>query len=160
MRYECDKHRAETESVLKRQSSCTLVRQHHDSDVCRRRIARGDTERWSSTISVVLHRASGTWWEGKRTSSMISFIKLVETNPCLWNFTLKSYSRTDLTSFFLCFNLEARYKMTLVIIVFTYLIVMSNFSVSEIANLKFVSLFCNCAETTFSKNRKLSGLIL
>jgi hypothetical protein len=30
-------------------------------------------------------------------SSMISFIKLVETNPCLWNFTLKS-SRTNLTS--------------------------------------------------------------
>jgi hypothetical protein len=30
-------------------------------------------------------------------SSMISFIKLVETNPCLWNFTLKSYSRADLT---------------------------------------------------------------
>jgi hypothetical protein len=28
---------------------------------------------------------------------MISFIKLVETNPYLWNFTLKS-SRTDLTS--------------------------------------------------------------
>jgi hypothetical protein len=31
-------------------------------------------------------------------SSMISFIKLVETNPCLWNFTLESYSRTDLTT--------------------------------------------------------------
>jgi hypothetical protein len=31
-------------------------------------------------------------------SSMIFFIKLVETNPCLWNFTLKSYSRTDLTT--------------------------------------------------------------
>jgi hypothetical protein len=30
-------------------------------------------------------------------SSMISFIKLVETNTCLWNFTLKS-SRTDVTS--------------------------------------------------------------
>jgi hypothetical protein len=30
-------------------------------------------------------------------SSVMSFIKLVETNPCLWNFTLKS-SRTDLTS--------------------------------------------------------------
>jgi hypothetical protein len=30
-------------------------------------------------------------------SSMISFTKLVETNPCLWNFTSKS-SRTDLTS--------------------------------------------------------------
>jgi hypothetical protein len=30
-------------------------------------------------------------------SSMISFIKLVETNPCLWNFTLKN-SRTDLSS--------------------------------------------------------------
>jgi hypothetical protein len=29
-------------------------------------------------------------------SSMISFIKLVEINPCLWNFTFKSYSRTDL----------------------------------------------------------------
>jgi hypothetical protein len=31
-------------------------------------------------------------------SSMISFIILVETNPCLWNFTLKSYSRADLTT--------------------------------------------------------------
>jgi hypothetical protein len=30
-------------------------------------------------------------------SSVISFTKLVETNPCLWNFTLKS-SRTDLTN--------------------------------------------------------------
>jgi hypothetical protein len=30
-------------------------------------------------------------------SSMISFIKLVKTNPCLWNFLLKS-SRTYLTS--------------------------------------------------------------
>jgi hypothetical protein len=30
-------------------------------------------------------------------SSTISFIKLVETHLCLWNFTLKS-SRTDLTS--------------------------------------------------------------
>jgi hypothetical protein len=28
----------------------------------------------------------------------VSFIKLVETNPCLWNFTLESYSRTDLTT--------------------------------------------------------------
>jgi hypothetical protein len=30
-------------------------------------------------------------------SSLISLIRLVETNPSLWNFTLKS-SRTDLTS--------------------------------------------------------------
>jgi hypothetical protein len=30
-------------------------------------------------------------------SSMISFIKLVETNPFM-EFTLKSYSRTDLTT--------------------------------------------------------------
>jgi hypothetical protein len=31
-------------------------------------------------------------------SSMISLIRLVETNTCLWNFTLKSYFRTDLFS--------------------------------------------------------------
>nr|XP_023020829.1 transcription factor Adf-1-like [Leptinotarsa decemlineata] len=27
----------------------------------------------------------------------ISFVKLVEQNPCLWNYTLKSYCRTDFT---------------------------------------------------------------
>jgi hypothetical protein len=93
-------------------------------------------------------------------SSMISFTKFVETNTCLLNFTLKITPGRIWPVSLCVFNLEARYKMTLAIIVFTYLILMSNFSVGEIASLKFVSWFCNCAETTFSKNRKLSGLIL
>ena len=31
-------------------------------------------------------------------SAAISFVKIVEQNPCLWNYSLKNYSRTDITS--------------------------------------------------------------
>jgi hypothetical protein len=30
-------------------------------------------------------------------SAAISFVKLIEQNPCLWNYSLKTYSRTDIT---------------------------------------------------------------
>jgi hypothetical protein len=43
----------------------------------------------------VLHQAATMTGTPEDISSMIS---LIETNPCLWNFALESYSRTDLTS--------------------------------------------------------------
>lgn len=30
-------------------------------------------------------------------SAAISFVKLIEQNPCLWNYSLKHYSSTDIT---------------------------------------------------------------
>jgi hypothetical protein len=48
------------------------------------------------------------------------------------------------------FYLEARYQMTLVIIVFTYIILMSNFSVGEIASLRMETVPGKHCRTVFN----------
>jgi hypothetical protein len=89
------KHRKCTEAAKQVHTDTIAIRQRHLS-----------ASYHSRGHGVLVFYAQCLSTQGKRNMTgtqedilpMISFIKLVETNICLWNFTLKSYFRTDFTS--------------------------------------------------------------